>query len=190
MESGRVITRPLSSYVMYKSEIYWRINLSKLKRFTIILFVVLSCAGCDQSTKYLATQNLVKGKVSSFASDTFRFQYVENSGAFLGMGNSLSEKQRFVLFFVAVSIVLGILFLYTLLSVGLSPFSIISLSIIMGGGLSNLYDRFVNSGAVVDFLNIGIGALRTGVFNIADVFIFVGAFMLILHSHSHKRQVQ
>ncbi len=162
--------------------------MSKLKRVIIILFVVLSCAGCDQSTKYLATQNLVKGEVSTFAGDIFKLQYVENSGAFLGMGNSLSEKQRFIFFSVAVSIVLGILFLYTLLSVGLSSFSVISLSIILGGGLSNLHDRFINSGAVVDFLNIGIGTLRTGIFNIADVFILVGVSMFLLHSH--KRQVQ
>ncbi|MFV2058321.1 MAG: signal peptidase II [Thiohalomonadales bacterium] len=162
--------------------------MSNLSRIIVILFVILSCAGCDQSTKYLATHNLIKGEVSSFAGDTFRLQYVENTGAFLGMGNSLSEKQRFIIFSVTVSIVLATLFLYTLLSVGLSLFNTISLSLILGGGLSNLYDRFVNNGAVVDFLNIGIGTVRTGIFNIADVFILVGVSMLLLHSRQRKVQ--
>ncbi|MFD1879315.1 signal peptidase II [Vibrio chagasii] len=51
---------------------------------------------------------------------------------------------------------------------------------ILSGGASNLYDRVINNGAVVDFLNIGFGSFRTGIFNIADIAIVVGALLLLL----------
>lgn len=38
----------------------------------------------------------------------------------------------------------------------------------------------INNGAVVDFLNIGFGSFRTGIFNIADIAIVVGALFLLL----------
>jgi signal peptidase II len=37
-----------------------------------------------------------------------------------------------------------------------------------------------NHGAVIDFLNIGVGSLRTGVFNVADIAIMIGVFMIII----------
>jgi signal peptidase II len=48
----------------------------------------------------------------------------------------------------------------------------------LAGGLGNLIDRLAYGGYVVDFVNIGIGPLRTGVFNVADVGVVVGALML------------
>ncbi len=58
--------------------------------------------------------------------------------------------------------------------------SLVALSMILSGGASNLYDRILNNGAVIDFLNIGLGSIRTGVFNIADIVIVVGVLMFIL----------
>jgi len=40
--------------------------------------------------------------------------------------------------------------------------------LLFSGGISNFYDRVSNNDAVVDYLNIGIESLRTGIFNIAD----------------------
>ena len=50
---------------------------------------------------------------------------------------------------------------------------------VLGGGFSNLLDRMLKSGAVADFMNIGIGNVRTGIFNLADVAIMVGAGVLL-----------
>ena len=58
----------------------------------------------------------------------------------------------------------------------------VALSCIFSGGASNLYDRALNNGAVVDFLNIGIGPLRTGIFNIADMAILFGAGLFLIAS--------
>jgi signal peptidase II len=52
--------------------------------------------------------------------------------------------------------------------------SSVGLVLFVAGGVSNWVDRLVR-GSVVDFLNVGVGPLRTGVFNVADVAIMVGA---------------
>jgi signal peptidase II len=47
----------------------------------------------------------------------------------------------------------------------------------VAGGVSNWVDRLVQ-GSVVDFLNVGIGPVRTGVFNVADMAIMLGAVLI------------
>jgi signal peptidase II len=69
----------------------------------------------------------------------------------------------------------------------LSRLKIVSLSLIAGGGFSNLIDRIANGGYVVDFLNIGLGGIRTGIFNIADMAIMMGGILLIAISLKHER---
>jgi signal peptidase II len=48
----------------------------------------------------------------------------------------------------------------------------------VAGGASNWIDRAVR-GSVVDFMNVGIGPVRTGVFNVADVAIMLGAVLIV-----------
>jgi len=153
-----------------------------VKRLLIIFFIILACVGCDQSTKLLATKTLANKPTASFFGDTFRLQYTENTGSFLGLGGNLPNKQRFLFFTVMVTLILLGLFAYTLVNKKLDITKIFTFSIILGGGISNLYDRIVNEGAVVDFMNMGIGQLRTGIFNVADVLIMVGVFVLLIHS--------
>jgi signal peptidase II len=78
---------------------------------------------------------------------------------------------------------------YLLFMPALSHATTIALSLIAGGGFSNLVDRMVYGGHVVDFLNIGYGSLRTGIFNIADVAIMVGATILIVRSQKDERRL-
>jgi len=41
--------------------------------------------------------------------------------------------------------------------------------------MGNLIDRVWNNGLVTDFINVGIGPVRTGVFNVADLAVTFGA---------------
>ena len=54
----------------------------------------------------------------------------------------------------------------------------LGLVLFIAGGASNWIDRVLR-GSVVDFLNMGIGPLRTGVFNLADVAIMLGAALFV-----------
>jgi signal peptidase II len=64
----------------------------------------------------------------------------------------------------------------------LRPLGILGGSLIVGGGFSNLVDRIFNRGIVVDFMNMGVGGLRTGIFNVADVAIMAGVGLLLLNT--------
>ena len=55
----------------------------------------------------------------------------------------------------------------------------VSLSYILAGGIGNLIDRISNNGLVTDFMNVGIGPVRTGIFNIADIGVMFGAAVLV-----------
>jgi signal peptidase II len=56
---------------------------------------------------------------------------------------------------------------------------VVAVGAIVGGGLGNLWDR-IQLGVVRDFMNVGIGSLRTGIFNVADMAITFGGIALLL----------
>src|SRR5688500_5123093 len=73
---------------------------------TLILVVISVCIAVDQATKGLARKYLAPDGFVSFAGDTFRLQYAENTGAFLSLGSSLAEPWRHIVFTVLVGIFL------------------------------------------------------------------------------------
>lgn len=151
---------------------------ARLLLLVVIAFVTI--AG-DQATKTLAAQHLIRGEVHSYLFDTVRIVYTENSGAFLGLGGHLSSEARFWVFVVLVGLFLAGLLAYTLLGRDLTRAPVAALALLLAGGLSNFYDRLFNNGAVIDFINLGLGPLRTGIFNVADMAIMLGLFMLIFY---------
>ena len=60
----------------------------------------------------------------------------------------------------------------------LKGMALLGLWLLFAGGFSNLVDRVVH-GRVVDFLNVGIGPVRTGIFNVADMAIMLGVALLL-----------
>lgn len=149
----------------------------------LYLGLTVSTIGCDQVTKQIAADQLADGARRSLWHDAVRFQYTENPGAFLGLGGSLPPNIRTpVLASATVALLLGVVL--ALRAQGLTLAYRLGLYLILGAGLSNLWDRLLR-GRVIDFLNVGIGPLRTGIFNLADVVLLLG-LALILLGHRHK----
>jgi len=150
------------------------------KKALLIILVLCSCVGCDQATKTVARDHLATSPPVHLMGEVLRFHYTENTGAFLGLGARLPASVRFWSLIVLVGAVLiGMLgFVWT--SRKMTPMSTLGGSLVVGGGLSNLIDRIFNDGAVVDFMNVGVGNLRTGVFNVADLAIMVGIGALLV----------
>jgi signal peptidase II len=161
---------------------YQKASMSKLPRIFLILYITLACIVCDQASKFIAKRFLQSGDFYSYAGDTFRFQYAENNGAFLGLGANLPEPWRHLVFTFFVGAFLLALLVYLLRSRELTSFATVCLSLVCAGGLSNLIDRLAYDGRVVDFLNVGIDSLRTGIFNVADMAITFGALLMLLES--------
>ena len=142
----------------------------------------LSCVGCDQVTKGVVRARLVLGEGQSFLGDTVRLTHAENSGAFLNLGESLPDEIRSAIFIVGVGLIsLGAL-LAAFFVRGLGQWQVAALSLIASGGIGNWIDRLTNDGRVTDFLNVGIGSLRTGIFNVADMVLLAGVALFLLSS--------
>lgn len=156
--------------------------MSKLQRLVIVAVFLVTSIGCDQATKRIATQSLKDGSGHSFLGDTFRLTYAENIGAFLSLGENLPEAARFWILTVLVGAVLLGILAFSLVSGKLGRVEVSGYAMIAGGGLSNWVDRLVNEGRVVDFMNMGLGQLRTGVFNVADLAIVAGVALLLVAS--------
>lgn len=148
-------------------------------RLTLLALVILTI-GCDQVSKRVASTHLVDLPRKSFLGDALRFEYAENRGAFLSLGADLPPWARTALFTVGTGIVLLVgavsLFTHTW-----SPLAVIGICLYLAGGASNLADRLAD-GHVIDFLNIGVGPLRTGIFNVADIAVMTGV-VLFLFGH-------
>ena len=159
-----------------------------MKKSNTLLLVLAACVGCDQITKYTAKYYLEGQGIYRYIGDTFRLGYSENSGAFLGLGSSLPEDVRTFMFSGLVAIFLLAFLVYIIKSASVSKTDVIASGLIIGGGFSNLIDRLVNNGAVIDFMNLGIGPVRTGIFNVADLYITFGAIILCWFLLMEKRR--
>jgi signal peptidase II len=97
----------------------------------------------------------------------------------MSLGARLPEAVRFWLFIVLSGITLVLLTVYVLADTMLTPTTVTALSLVLGGGIGNMIDRIRFDGRVFDFLNVGIGGLRTGIFNVADVAIMAGGILAL-----------
>jgi signal peptidase II len=147
-------------------------------RCCVVLFLVAGTVGCDGVTKHLAAENLAGLPVQSFLADTIRLSYTENTGGFLSLGETLPESARTILFTVVTGGLL-LAFVAAAWRSGWQRGRTVALSLLVAGGFSNWIDR-LGDGSVVDFLNVGIGGLRTGVFNVADIAITIGVALFLL----------
>lgn len=133
----------------------------------------------DRGTKILAIEHAKDRPARIYMNDLFRIEYAENPGAFLSLGANLSADTRFWIFAVAVGLFLAGASWMLFHDRKLDRVTAFSLSVIVGGGIGNLIDRTTRANhGVVDFLNIGLGSLRTGIFNVADMAIMLGVILL------------
>jgi len=152
-------------------------------RFKTVLFCMISFAliSCDQVTKDLAKTHLMNQQPASYFHDTFRLEYLENTGAALSLGANLPQPYNFVLLSIIPLLVLLALFVYAIIKI--KEFDLIRLlafSLIFAGGIGNIIDRIFHDRHVTDFMNLGIQNFRTGIFNVADICITAGVIGLFI----------
>ena len=152
---------------------------NKSMRLLLALALLTCCVGCDQATKHIATESLRGQPPRSYFLNTFRLEYARNPGGFLSFGGDLAPQFRFGLFAVLNVVFLAgtVYVLATRWEMHLARF--VAAVLLLAGGSGNLIDRALQDGFVTDFLNVGIGPVRTGIFNIADVALTAGVLALL-----------
>lgn len=153
----------------------------------MISFTLISC---DQVTKDLAKTHLMNKEPASYFHDTFRLEYVENTGAALSLGANWPQPYNFVLLSIIPLLVLLALFVYAVINIkGFNPIRILAFSLVFAGGIGNIIDRILHDRHVTDFMNLGIQNIRTGIFNVADICITAGVIVLFI-SYQNGKQLQ
>ena len=154
---------------------------TKIKRWILILIIISLVIIADRVTKEIAREHLADAPTISYLGNLFLLHYAENDGAFLSMGSNWPAPLRMILLTIIPVVFLFILLFVVLFSREMDIWTTIAFALILGGGLSNMWDRMVNNGFVVDFMNMGIGNLRTGIFNVAAMAITTAFFMIVIH---------
>lgn len=128
----------------------------------------------------VARDNLPSPVAVSLFNGVVRLQHVENAGAFLSLGDSLPRSARLAVFTLGGAAVVIGTGLWAFRSRRLSSVQMVGVALVCGGGLSNLIARLLHDGYVTDFLNIGVGPIRTGIFNCADMALMLGIAILVV----------
>ena len=157
-------------------------HVKRIHRLGLVILILISCTSCDQMTKSLAKESLASSPPISLLNDSIRIEYSENHGAILGLGANLPRQVRFLFFVVLASLVLALTLVFAINTHNLDLKQLVGLSLVAGGGMGNLLDRIFNDGAAIDFIRLGIGPLRTGIFNVADLAIVAGVSTFLLFS--------
>ena len=160
--------------------------IDRRKRNILITIIVLLGIASDQISKVWVRNNFESYIETSIVGDIFTLIKVENTGAFLGMGSELPETLRVLLLIVLPVIVLVGITVYTYLDKSLDKTSIIGFSLIIGGGIGNIFDRIVY-GSVTDFLYLNFEFFKTGIFNIADLSVTTGMILILISSFKGTR---
>lgn len=138
--------------------------------------VVAVIVVADVITKWVAVRVLSPVYSSrEVLGDWFRFTLVYNKGAAFGLHVGPYSRWVFLLLTIVALYVLGRLYLTTRDGQRLRAFAI---ALVCGGAIGNLIDRIRHETGVVDFIDMGVGGWRWPTFNIADVAVSIGAFLL------------
>lgn len=147
----------------------------------LIALLVLLFFSIDQVSKYLVVNYFHKD--ITIIKNTFYLIYTKNNGAAFSI---LTGKR---LFLIIVTILIIAMIIYYIKKNNIKDkINIIAFSLVLGGSLGNLFDRLIR-GYVVDFISVKIFNYNFPIFNIADSFICIGVFILVLTSlrKEHKK---
>ncbi|KRQ86548.1 Lipoprotein signal peptidase [Caloramator mitchellensis] len=137
--------------------------------FIALIFLI------DQLTKILAKTKLLYSNGVNIINGVFEFVYVENRGAAFG----ILKNKKFFLVGVTTFVIGGMLY-YLFTNKELNKWYRASLILIVAGAIGNLYDR-VFRGYVIDFIHVYYKTFFDfPVFNIADISVVIGTFLLAL----------
>lgn len=154
----------------------------KLKGFSrnlVILFILILNFSCDQISKTIIRKSIAEYEIIPIIDGYFTLTMVENKGAFLSAGSSLPYFIRLILLTLLPIAFLTYGLWLIIQKKDMPQMLVIGWCFVIGGGIGNLYDRIIH-GSVTDFFHLDLRLFQTGIFNMADVSIMTGMFIIIL----------
>lgn len=152
----------------------------------IFLLILVAVFALDYAVKNHVEKHKMEGQEKTALGGTILIRRLSNYGA---AGSLLEKKPEVVKWSSGIMILLlGIQFIKELFQKGNTGLKI-CYSFILGGGLSNLYDR-IKKGAVTDYFSfmVPFKKLRNLVFNISDIFIIIGSTAMVFFQLRRKNK--
>ena len=145
-------------------------------KFYLNLKVIFSIFILDRLTKiYVIYLDKLNSGSEIFSSKFLNIYLIWNEGIAFGL-LSFDEKNLYNYLTIIIFLIVAFIFFLIIKSKGIKKYALL---MIFGGALGNLYDRIFYK-AVPDFIDFHIADFHWFIFNIADVFITIGVFIMIL----------
>ncbi|WP_460089800.1 signal peptidase II [Pseudomonas sp. H2_D10] len=156
---------------------------------TFALLAGIAFVTVDQLVKLLALVSLQANSLKIGSNPiNLALELSLNPGAFLSLGAALPPQVKQLIFIVGVAVVVAWAMGWSLSNWNQPLRKVLPLYAIALGGIANLIDRVFRDGHVVDYMVLNVGPAHTGVFNIADIAITVGALYLLIELFMKPRK--
>lgn len=150
-----------------------------LSRLLSVLIAVVVLVG-DQMTKAVVENSIPEHTQVPVLPGFFNLTHTKNAGAAFGLFSDSPAPWKTALLIVVSGALLLTVVGIVWRSRQLHWETGVGLALILGGALSNLFDR-IRMGRVVDFLDVYYRNYHWPTFNLADSAIVVGAGFLVFH---------
>jgi len=151
-------------------------NKVSLKNFSLNLIMLMSIFLIDRTSKfYILRLAEVENSVDIYVTPYLNLFLIWNKGIAFGL-LSINESLIYNIITVIIGFIIIVILFMILKKNNIQRYFLISIA---GGALGNFYDRVVYT-AVPDFIDLHFEGLHWFVFNVADIFITIGVFCLIL----------
>ena len=147
-----------------------------IKKIAFSILILILIFSLDRISKILILNILDEtGKVDIYINSFLNFYLVWNKG--IGFGLLSSDQKNFYNIVTALITLINFIIIYLIfIEKGINYYFLL---LILGGSLGNLFDRFYFK-AVPDFIDLNYNGYHWFIFNVADIFITMGIFLLII----------
>jgi signal peptidase II len=149
--------------------------------------ILIAVVASDVVTKAAVVKTFAERDAHSIVGEWLRFTLVYNPGAAFGLHVGDHSRWVFMALTIGALLILGRLYFTTQQG---DRARVTSLALVCGGALGNLIDRIRSPRGVVDFLDVGLGDARWPTFNVADMAVSIGAFLLAIVLWAEDRPVE
>ena len=160
-------------------------NKTKLKIFFLNFIILITIFLIDRISKfYVLKLAEVEGSVDIYITPYLNLFLIWNKGIAFGL---LSMNESII--YNTITLIIGLIIIFILFMMWKNDnIQRYFLALVAGGALGNLYDRIVYT-AVPDFIDLHFHGFHWFVFNVADIFITVGVFCLILVEFFYNNKI-
>lgn len=163
-------------------------NYIKTYRNVIIVIILALNIGCDQISKNIVRENISYNERISVIDNFITLTKVENTGAFLSLGNNLPKFVYILIMIIFPLIVIAYVLYYLFKNRNLPNLLSLGICLAIAGGIGNIIDRILYQ-SVTDFLHFDFVIFQTGIVNFADISITIAFFVLIYELFLNKEKI-